>query len=60
MGVLIGFVHRYTHRYKLSQVIGLAVKIVGFGLFTSKTGVHSVAQLVIAMVLVVSIDTSLH
>lgn len=51
-GVVAGVIHRVTHRYKLSQIIGLSVKVVGMGLFVSKSGVHSWAQLVIAQVLV--------
>lgn len=51
-GVVAGVVHRITHRYKLLQIIGLVIKLIGLGLFVSKTGVSSWAQLVIGQVLV--------
>lgn len=51
-GVIAGIVQRVTHRYKLLQIIGLAIKIVGMGLFVSKNGVHDYPRLVIAQCLV--------
>lgn len=47
-GVIAGVVHRITHRYKLFQILGLSLKIIGMGLFVSKDGVHDYARLVIA------------
>lgn len=47
-GVVAGIVHRVTHRYKLLQIIGLCIKIVGMGLFVDRRGVHDYARLVIA------------
>lgn len=36
-GVVAGIIHRLTHRYKLFQVFGLSVKIIGMGLFVMLT-----------------------
>ena len=34
-GLIAGLIQRWTHRYKLLQVIGLGIKIIGMGLLVS-------------------------
>ncbi|GAA5833835.1 hypothetical protein JCM11251_005981 [Rhodosporidiobolus azoricus] len=50
-GVIAGVIMRFTHRYKLLQILGLSIKIIGYGLLVDKNGVHDTARLVSAQVL---------
>ncbi|GAA5900878.1 hypothetical protein JCM6882_007688 [Rhodosporidiobolus microsporus] len=50
-GVIAGVIMRFTHRYKLLQILGLSIKIIGYGLLVDKNGVHDIARLVSAQVL---------
>jgi hypothetical protein len=34
-GIIAGLIQRWTHRYKLLQIIGLGIKIIGMGLLVS-------------------------
>ena len=34
-GIIAGLIQRWTHRYKLLQIIGLSIKIIGMGLLVS-------------------------
>lgn len=34
-GLMAGLIQRWTHRYKLLQIIGLGIKIIGMGLLVS-------------------------
>jgi hypothetical protein len=52
-GVVAGLLMRITHRYKFIQLIGLSIKIIGYGLLVDKRGVRSLARLTIAQLLTV-------
>lgn len=44
---MAGALQRYTHRYKLLQIIGLSVKVIGMGLLLSSAqGNNNVATFV--------------
>ncbi|GAA5821539.1 hypothetical protein JCM3770_000861 [Rhodotorula araucariae] len=49
-GVVAGVIQRITHRYKFLQLIGLSLKIIGYGLLVNKNGVHDTARLVLSQV----------
>ncbi|KAL7412358.1 major facilitator superfamily domain-containing protein [Mrakia frigida] len=50
-GVIAGLIMRYTHRYKLLQIIGIIIKMIGYGLMVDKNGVRDTARLVISQIL---------
>lgn len=50
-GVVAGLVYRYTHRYKIWQIAGLAVKIIGMGVFCN-VGTNQKGRLIVAQFLV--------
>ncbi|KAM5345835.1 hypothetical protein ACJ41O_011696 [Fusarium nematophilum] len=52
-GPLVGLAHRWTHRYRTIQIIGLCVKIVGMGILLSgRQATNSTAALVMSMILI--------
>lgn len=53
-GLIWGILQRITHRYKFLQIFGLTLKLIGMGLFVSKSGVRSEAQLIMGQILIVS------
>ncbi|GAA5862310.1 hypothetical protein JCM8547_007597 [Rhodosporidiobolus lusitaniae] len=50
--VITGLLLRYTHHYKLLQIIGLAIKAVGYGIMVDRSGVRDTARLVMSQVLI--------
>lgn len=50
-GLVAGIVQRITHRYKMLQIGGLSVKIIGYGLLVKRSGPDSTARLVTAQIL---------
>ncbi|KAK7045369.1 hypothetical protein VNI00_007618 [Paramarasmius palmivorus] len=52
-GVTAGLILRWTHRYKLLQIIGLSIKIIGIGiLLTGQRATQSTAALAMSQVLI--------
>ncbi|GAA5833832.1 hypothetical protein JCM11251_005980 [Rhodosporidiobolus azoricus] len=49
-GVIAGLLQTWTRRYKLVQILGICVKIIGYGLLVDKSGVHDTARLVMSQV----------
>ncbi|GAA5919883.1 hypothetical protein JCM6882_001990 [Rhodosporidiobolus microsporus] len=49
-GVIAGLLQTWTRRYKLVQILGICVKIIGYGLLVDKNGVHDTARLVMSQV----------
>lgn len=50
-GVVAGVIQRWTQRYKALQILGIIVKIIGFGLLVDKNGVHDIGRLVMSQLL---------
>ncbi|GAA5990182.1 hypothetical protein JCM11641_004247 [Rhodosporidiobolus odoratus] len=50
-GVVAGLLQWWTRRYKLIQIIGLCIKIIGYGLLVDKNGVHDTGRLVASQAL---------
>ena len=52
-GVVAGIIQRWTHRYKLLQIIGLSIKLIGMGILLSgKRATISTAAMVMGLILV--------
>ncbi|KAH8879809.1 MFS general substrate transporter [Thozetella sp. PMI_491] len=52
-GLVAGLLQRWTHRYKLIQVVGLCIKIIGMGLLLDgKRATQSTAPMVISLVMI--------
>ncbi|GAA5863816.1 hypothetical protein JCM8547_006074 [Rhodosporidiobolus lusitaniae] len=49
--IFVGVLFRYFHRYKLPQIVGISIRIIGFGLLVDKNGVRSLARLVMSQLL---------
>ncbi|GAA6009157.1 hypothetical protein JCM10207_004286 [Rhodosporidiobolus poonsookiae] len=51
VAIIAGLCFAGTGRYKLWQIIGLCIRIIGYGLLVNKNGVHNYAQLVMSQLL---------
>ncbi|GAA6018590.1 hypothetical protein JCM10207_007228 [Rhodosporidiobolus poonsookiae] len=52
-GLIAGLIMRFTHRYKLMQLIGITMKIIAYGIcLDGKGGTRSIAQLIVSQCLV--------
>ncbi|KAJ9133838.1 Siderophore iron transporter [Pleurostoma richardsiae] len=52
-GVVAGLLQRWTHRYKLIQIVGLCIKLIGMGIMLDgRRATISTASMVIALIMV--------
>ncbi|GAA5842134.1 hypothetical protein JCM11251_006535 [Rhodosporidiobolus azoricus] len=48
VAIIVGLLFSATGRYKMWQLFGLCIRIIGYGLLVNKNGVHNYGQLVVS------------
>ncbi|GAA5884130.1 hypothetical protein JCM6882_002152 [Rhodosporidiobolus microsporus] len=48
VAIIAGFLFMATNRFKMWQIFGLGIRIIGYGLLVNKNGVHNYGQLVVS------------
>ncbi|GAA5973289.1 hypothetical protein JCM11641_003054 [Rhodosporidiobolus odoratus] len=51
VAIIAGFLFKATGRFKMWQIFGLCIRIVGYGLLVDKNGVHSYGRLIMSQLL---------
>ncbi|ORY62845.1 major facilitator superfamily domain-containing protein [Leucosporidium creatinivorum] len=51
VAIIAGFLFKATGRFKLWQIFGLCIRIIGYGLLVDKNGVHNYGRLVMSQLL---------